>query len=78
MTLIDRDELLKKFLSGALLFQPDVRKIIEDEPEAIVHCKDCRRWLARESECQRSENYKEWNKQPADMFCGKEKRIVNE
>lgn len=38
MTLIDRDKLLEKFQSGALLFQPDVRKIIENEPEVIVRC----------------------------------------
>ena len=33
MTLISKESLLKKFESGALLFQPDVRKIIEEEPE---------------------------------------------
>ena len=39
--LINRESLLKKFESGALLFQPDVRKVIESEPEAIIRCKDC-------------------------------------
>ena len=32
---------MKKFKSGALLFQPDVRKIIEEEPEVVIRCKDC-------------------------------------
>lgn len=40
--LISKESLLKKFESGALLFEPAVRKIIKDEPEAIVRCKDCR------------------------------------
>ena len=37
MSVINRESLLSKFESGALLFQPDVRKIIESEPiiEAI-------------------------------------------
>lgn len=38
MGLISKEDLLKKFDSGALLFQPDVRKIIEEEPE--VHPED--------------------------------------
>ena len=40
--LINKESMLKKFESGALLFQPDVRKVIESEPEAVVRCKDCR------------------------------------
>ena len=40
--LIDSDSLLKKFESGALLFQPDVRKVIESEPESVVRCGDCK------------------------------------
>lgn len=40
--LISKESLLKKFESGALLFEPAVRKIIEDEPEAMVRCRDCR------------------------------------
>lgn len=39
--LIEKESLLKKFESGALLFQPDIRRIIEEEPEAVVRCKDC-------------------------------------
>lgn len=41
MTLISKESLLKKFESGALLFRPDIRRIIEEEPEAVVRCKDC-------------------------------------
>ena len=40
-TLIEKEALLKKFETGALLFQPEVREIIEEQPEAIVRCKDC-------------------------------------
>ena len=41
MALISKEDLLKKFESGGLLFQPEVRKLIEEEPEAVVRCKDC-------------------------------------
>lgn len=40
-TLIEKEALLKKFETGALLFQPEVREIIEEQQEAIVRCKDC-------------------------------------
>ena len=39
--LINKEDLLKKFDTGALLFESDIRKIIEEEPEAVVRCKDC-------------------------------------
>ena len=42
MGFIDREQLLSKFDSGALLFQPEVRKVIEEMPEAIIRCKDCK------------------------------------
>lgn len=41
MKLISTESLLKKFDTGALLFESDIRKIIEEEPEAVVRCKDC-------------------------------------
>ena len=48
--LIDSDSLLTKFESGALLFQPDVRKIIEAEATVdavpVVRCKDCERYVS--------------------------------
>ena len=40
--LINSDSLLKKFESGALLFQPDIRRIIEEEPEAVIRCGKCK------------------------------------
>ena len=41
-TLIEKEALLKKIETGALLFQPEVREIIEEQPEALVRCKDCK------------------------------------
>lgn len=45
MTLISKESLLAKFESGALLFQPDIRKIIQEEPEVdaepVVRCEFC-------------------------------------
>ena len=45
MGLISKEDLLKKFESGALLFQPDIRKMIEEEPEVdaepVVRCEFC-------------------------------------
>lgn len=52
MPLINRNSLLKKFESGALLFQPDIRKIIEEEPEAVIKCKDCRFYDSSNSLCE--------------------------
>lgn len=49
MSLINREDLLRYFESGALLFQPDVRKIIESMPtiegEPVRHG----RWLECDS-----------------------------
>lgn len=42
MKLIIAESLLKKFDTGALLFESDIRKIIEEEPEAVVRCKHCK------------------------------------
>ena len=42
MKLISTESLLEKFDTGALLFESDIRKIIEEEPEAVVRCKDCK------------------------------------
>lgn len=43
--LIDADKLLECFTSGALLFQPEIRRIINEQPtvdaEQVVYCKDC-------------------------------------
>lgn len=45
MALIDKDDLLTKFDTGALLFQPEVKRIIKIQPEVdavpVVRCKDC-------------------------------------
>lgn len=46
MRIIDADALLSNFTSGALLFQPDVRAIIEHQQTIdavpVVRCGDCR------------------------------------
>jgi len=46
MALISKEDLLTKFETGALLFQPEVKRIIKIQPEVdavpVVRCKDCR------------------------------------
>ena len=42
MKYINSDGLLKKFDSGALLFQDAVREIVENMPEAVVRCENCK------------------------------------
>lgn len=50
MALISKEDLLTKFETGALLFQPEVKRIIKIQPEVdaepVIHCKDCRYWEA--------------------------------
>lgn len=45
MALISKEDLLTKFETGALLFQPEVKRIIKIQPEVdavpVVQCKDC-------------------------------------
>lgn len=46
MALISKEDLLTKFETGALLFQPEVKRIIKTQPEVdavpVVRCKDCK------------------------------------
>ncbi len=46
MALISKEDLLTKFDTGALLFQPEVKRIIKIQPEVdavpVVRCKDCK------------------------------------
>lgn len=81
MPLISREELLEQFTSGALLFQHDIRKIIEQQPEAVVRCKDCKWWNDYYRECE-SPNWNtgtdEYIVQPAGMFCGWGERRTDE
>lgn len=48
MALISKEDLLTKFETGALLFQPEVKRIIKIQPEVdavpVVRCKDCDWW----------------------------------
>lgn len=48
MALISKEDLLTKFETGALLFQPEVKRIIKIQPEVdavpVVRCKDCEWW----------------------------------
>ena len=48
MALISKEDLLTKFETGALLFQPEVKRIIKIQPEVdavpVVRCKDCK-WI---------------------------------
>ena len=44
MSLINREDLLEQFESGALLFQDKVREIIQQMPEAIVRCENCKHY----------------------------------
>lgn len=50
MALISKEDLLTKFETGALLFQPEVKRIIKIQPEVdaveVVRCKDCK-WYGR-------------------------------
>ena len=54
MRLIDKDKLLEQFNSGALLFQPRIREIIENqetiEAEPVVRCKDCTNFMPGKDE----------------------------
>lgn len=46
MALISKEDLLTKFETGALLFQPEVKRIIKIQPAVdavpVVRCKDCK------------------------------------
>ena len=46
MALISKEDLLTKFETGALLFQPEVKRIIKIQPEVdaepVVRCRDCK------------------------------------
>lgn len=48
MALISKEDLLTKFETGALLFQPEVKRIIKIQPEIdavpVVRCKYCEWW----------------------------------
>lgn len=50
MALISKEDLLTKFETGALLFQPEVKRIIKIQPEVdaveVVRCKDCKHFAA--------------------------------
>lgn len=77
MALISKEDLLTKFETGALLFQPEVKRIIKTQPEVdavpVVHCRDCKWWNDYYRECE-SPNWNtgtdEYIVQPAGMFCG--------
>lgn len=85
MVLISKEDLLKKFDSGALLFQPDIRKIIQEEPEVdavpVVRCKECMWWDDNYRECGSPNWYPNQVGcvvQPAGMFCGWGERRTDE
>ena len=77
MALISKEDLLTKFETGALLFQPEVKRIIKIQPEVdaveVVRCRDCKWWNDYYRECE-SPNWNtgtdEYIVQPAGMFCG--------
>lgn len=54
MALISKEDLLTKFETGALLFQPEVKRIIKIQPEVdavpVVRCKDCK-WFDPSEPC---------------------------
>ena len=54
MALISKEDLLTKFETGALLFQPEVKRIIKIQPEVdavpVVRCKDCK-YFKRDIPC---------------------------
>lgn len=49
MSLINSEDLLRYFESGALLFQPDVRKIIESMPTIEAEPVRHGRWIEQDS-----------------------------
>ena len=57
MALISKEDLLTKFETGALLFQPEVKRIIKIQPEVdavpVVRCKDCEYYTEEERWCRR-------------------------
>lgn len=77
MALISKEDLLTKFETGALLFQPEVKRIIKIQPEVdavpVVRCGDCKWWNGYYRECE-SPNWNtgtdEYIVQPAGMYCG--------
>lgn len=72
MALISKEDLLTKFETGALLFQPEVKRIIKIQPEVdaepVVRCKDCK---YADGYCHCS--YTTWWNSPDD-FCSRGKR----
>ena len=82
MILIDRTALLEHFNSGALLFEPKVREIIESMPEAIVRCKDCKWWNGHYRECENPNmnipDSDEYMVTPAGFYCGWAERRTDE
>lgn len=79
MALISKEDLLTKFETGALLFQPEVKRIIKIQPEVdavpVVRCKDCKYWNTEHAYCEGVGNWfgmvDEWSE---NGFCYKGER----
>lgn len=54
MELISKEDLLTKFETGALLFQPEVKRIIKIQPEVdaepVIRCKNCENFTTGKDE----------------------------
>lgn len=83
MALISKEDLLTKFETGALLFQPEVKRIIKIQPEVdavpVVRCKDCKYWNPKHAYCEGVGNWfgmvDEWSE---NGFCYKGERRTDE